>query len=103
MCGLQVFFALTMAATAVTQSSSFVTDTQKAKNAAASIFAILDRKSKIDPSDESGMTPDNVKGDIELHHVSFRYPSRPDTQIFRDLSLSIRAGKVKVVISDILH
>ncbi|KAG2697841.1 hypothetical protein I3760_07G123900 [Carya illinoinensis] len=96
----QVFFALTMAATAVTQSSSFVTDTQKAKNAAASIFAILDRKSKIDPSDESGMTPDNVKGDIELHHVSFKYPSRPNIQIFRDLNLAIRAGKAVALVGE---
>jgi ATP-binding cassette subfamily B (MDR/TAP) protein 1 len=95
MCGLQVFFALTMAATAVTQSSSFSTDTQKAKIATASIFAIIDRKSEIDPSDESGTTLDNVKGEIELHHVSFKYPSRPDIQIFRDLKLAIPAGKVK--------
>lgn len=95
MFGLQVFFASTMAATTVAMSSSFAADIQRGKNATASIFAILDRKSKIDPSDESGMTPDNVKGNIDLHHVSFRYPSRPDIQIFKDLSLSIRAGKVK--------
>lgn len=84
-----------MAATAVTQSSAVTTDSQKAKNATASIFAIVDRKSKIDPSDESGMSLDDVKGDIELHHVSFKYPSRPDVQIFRDLNLAICAGKVK--------
>lgn len=84
-----------MAATAVTQTSSFTSDSQKAKNATASIFAIVDRKSKMDPSDESGMSLDDVKGDIELHHVSFKYPSRPDVQIFRDLNLAIRAGKVK--------
>lgn len=84
-----------MAATAVTQTSSFTSDSQKAKNATASIFAIMDRKSKMDPSDESGMSLDDVKGDIELHHVSFKYPSRPDVQIFRDLNLAIRAGKVK--------
>jgi ATP-binding cassette subfamily B (MDR/TAP) protein 1 len=84
-----------MAATAVTQSSSFSSDTQKAKNATASIFAIMDRKSKIDPSDESGMSLDDVKGDIELRHISFKYPTRPDVQIFRDLNLVIHAGKVK--------
>jgi ATP-binding cassette subfamily B (MDR/TAP) protein 1 len=95
MCGLQVFFALTMAATAVTQSSSFSTDSQKAKNAAASIFAIVDRKSRIDPREDSGISLDDVNGDIELHHVSFKYPSRPDVQIFTDLNLVIHAGKVK--------
>ncbi|KAK3026926.1 hypothetical protein RJ639_040332 [Escallonia herrerae] len=89
----RVFFALTMAAIAISQSSSMGPDSSKAKTSAASIFAILDRKSKIDPSDESGMTLENVKGEIELRHLSFRYPSRPDIQILRDLSLTIRSGK----------
>ncbi|BBG99357.1 P-glycoprotein 11 [Prunus dulcis] len=72
--------------------SSFAVDFSKAKNAAASIFAIIDRKSKIDSSDESGVKLDSVKGEIELHHVIFKYPSRPDIQIFRDLSLTIHCG-----------
>lgn len=92
--GLQVFYALTMAAMGISQSSSFAVDFSKAKNAAASIFAIIDRKSKIDSSDESGVKLDSVKGEIELHHVIFKYPSRPDIQIFRDLSLTIHCGNV---------
>ena len=92
--GLQVFFALTTAASALSKSSSFFNDFHRTKTAAASIFAIIDRKSKIDPSDESGMTLDNIKGEIKLCHVSFKYPSRPDIQIFKDLNLTIRAGKV---------
>ncbi|KAH0983943.1 hypothetical protein GBA52_011120 [Prunus armeniaca] len=64
----QVFYALTMAALGISQWSSFAVDSSKAKNAAASIFAIIDRKSKIDPSDESGVKLDNVKGEIELRH-----------------------------------
>ena len=83
-----------MAAIGISQSSSFAPDSSKAKGAAASIFAIIDRKSKIDPSDESGTTLDNVKGEIELRHISFQYPSRPDIEIFRDLSLAIHSGKV---------
>ncbi|XP_009363069.2 ABC transporter B family member 11 [Pyrus x bretschneideri] len=96
----QVFFALTMAATGISQSSSFGPDSSKARSAAASIFAIIDRKSKIDPSDESGMKMDNVKGEIELHHVSFKYPSRPDTQIFRDLNLTIHCGKTVALVGE---
>ncbi|CAK9145285.1 unnamed protein product [Ilex paraguariensis] len=93
----QVFFALAMAAIGISQSNSFARDSSKAKGAATSIFAILDRKSKIDPSDESGMTLEHVKGDIELQHISFRYPTRPDVQIFRDLNLTIHNGKVKFI------
>ena len=84
-----------MAAMGISQTSSLGPDTGKAKNASGSIFAIVDRQSKIDPSNESGTTLDNLKGEIELRHVSFKYPSRPDTQIFRDLNLTIRSGKVK--------
>uniref|UniRef100_A0A5B7CEH4 Putative ABC transporter B family member 11 n=1 Tax=Davidia involucrata TaxID=16924 RepID=A0A5B7CEH4_DAVIN len=96
----RVFFALTMAAVAVSQSSSFAPDSSKAKSATASIFAILDRKSKIDPSDESGMTLENVKGEIELRHISFKYPTRPDVQIFRDLSLTIHSGKTVALVGE---
>lgn len=83
-----------MTAVGVSQSSSFASDSSKAKSAAASIFAIIDSKSNIDPSDESGRKLENVKGEIEFHNVSFKYPLRPDIQILRDLSLKIRAGKV---------
>ncbi|OWM81456.1 hypothetical protein CDL15_Pgr007494 [Punica granatum] len=70
-----------MAATIITQSSTFALGTTKATAATASIFSIIHRESRIDPSDESGETLENVKGDIELHHISFEYPSRPDIQI----------------------
>ncbi|KAL7112389.1 hypothetical protein ACP275_04G001200 [Erythranthe tilingii] len=96
----RVFFALTMAAVAISQSSSLAPDSTKAKSAAASIFAILDSKSKIDPSDDSGMKLENVKGDIELRHVSFKYPTRPDVQILRDLTLTIRSGKTVALVGE---
>lgn len=83
-----------MAAVAISQSSTFAPDSSKATSATASIFAILDRKSNIDPSDGSGTMLENLKGEIELKHISFKYPTRPDFRIFRDLSLKIHSGKV---------
>ncbi|KAJ1393342.1 P-loop containing nucleoside triphosphate hydrolase [Sesbania bispinosa] len=96
----RVFFALTMAAIGISNSSSLAPDSSKAKTATASIFEIIDRKSKIDPSDESGSTLDSTKGEIELHHVSFKYPSRPHIQIFRDLSLTIHSGKTVALVGE---
>ncbi|TKY61652.1 ABC transporter B family member 11 [Spatholobus suberectus] len=96
----RVFFALTMASIGISQSSSLAPDSKKAKIATVSIFNIIDRKSKIDPSDESGSTLDSVKGEIELRHVSFKYPSRPDIQIFRDLSLTIHSGKTVALVGE---
>jgi len=37
----------------------------------------------------------NLRGDIDFQNVCFKYPSRPNVQIFKDLSLSIPSGKVK--------
>lgn len=83
-----------MTAIGVSQTSALAPDSSKAKVAAASIFSVLDRKSKIDPSNEAGATLPSVKGEIEFQHVSFKYPTRPDVQIFRDLSLVVSSGKV---------
>ncbi|XP_061375398.1 ABC transporter B family member 4-like [Gastrolobium bilobum] len=96
----RVFFALTTAAVGVSVSSSFHPDASKAKTATASIFRIIDKKSKINPSDECGTTLDSVKGEIELRHVGFNYPSRPDIQIFRDLNLAIHSGKTVALVGE---
>ncbi|XP_050237901.1 ABC transporter B family member 21-like [Mercurialis annua] len=96
----QVFFALSMAAVGISQSSSLAPDSSKAKSAVGSIFSIIDRNSKIDPSDQSGARIENVRGDIELRHVSFIYPSRPDIPIFRDLSLEIHCGKSVALVGE---
>ncbi|KAK7264796.1 hypothetical protein RJT34_32407 [Clitoria ternatea] len=93
----RVFFALSMAALGISQSGSKVADS---KSAAASIFAILDRKSQIDPSDDSGTTLEEVKGEIEFKHVSFNYPTRPGVQIFRDLCLTIHSGKTVALVGE---
>ncbi|KAM5568509.1 ABC transporter B family member 4-like [Rosa sericea] len=96
----RVFFALTMTAVGISQSSSLAPDVSKGKSSASSIFAILDGKSKIDSSDDSGTTIENLKGDIELRHVSFKYPTRPNVPIFQDLRLTIRHGKTVALVGE---
>ncbi|KAK1437202.1 hypothetical protein QVD17_02990 [Tagetes erecta] len=96
----KVYFALTMAALAVSQSSSIVPDSNKAKSSAISVFAILDRESEIDPSDESGLTLEIVKGEIKIRHVSFKYPTRPDVEIFHDLCLTVHSGKTVALVGE---
>ncbi|KAK2993902.1 hypothetical protein RJ640_012776 [Escallonia rubra] len=96
----KVFFALTMSALGVSQTSAVAPDISKAKDAAASIFKILDRMPKIDSSSQEGTTSATVKGDIEFQHVSFRYSTRPDVQIFKDLCLSIPSGKTVALVGE---
>ncbi|CAJ1949377.1 unnamed protein product [Sphenostylis stenocarpa] len=96
----RVFFALTMAAIGVSQFSTISPDSGKAKSATAAIFSIIDKKSEIDPSNESGTTLDRVEGEIEFRHVNFKYPSRPKIQIFRDLNLVIHSGKTVALVGE---
>ncbi|KAL5577120.1 hypothetical protein UlMin_018819 [Ulmus minor] len=97
---LKVFFALTISAMAVSQGSAMAPDTNKARDSAASIFKILDSKPKIDSSSEEGITLPSVIGNIVLEHVSFRYPKRPNVEVFRDLCLSIPSGKTVALVGE---
>ncbi|GLU05185.1 hypothetical protein SLE2022_222980 [Rubroshorea leprosula] len=96
----RVFLSLSTAVYGVSQSGSFVPDAGKTSSAAASVFALLDRKSKIDSSDDSGITIEKFKGEIEIRNVSFKYPTRPDVQIFRDLCLTIHSGKTVALVGE---
>ncbi|CAA6665356.1 unnamed protein product [Spirodela intermedia] len=67
---------------------------QQSQDSVASLFAILDRESKIDPGAAAGRTLTAVRGDVDFQRVSFSYLTRPDVPVLRDLCLSVRAGKV---------
>ncbi|KAH0696913.1 hypothetical protein KY289_014395 [Solanum tuberosum] len=96
----KVFFALTLSAVGVTQSTGMAPDASKAKDSIASIFDILDRKPEIDSSSDVGTTLAAVRGDIEFKHVSYRYATRPDVQIFKDLCLTIPSGKTVALVGE---
>lgn len=61
--------------------------------AAAKLYDTIDRVPTIDSSDEGGLKPENVDGEISLEHIVFNYPSRPDVPIVKDLSITFPAGK----------
>lgn len=97
----QVFFALSTLAIGISQSNSLAPDASKAKISVASVFEILDQESKIDPRQNYGKkTLKHVKGNIQFKHVSFKYPSRPEIQIFRDLCLTIQSGKTVALVGE---
>lgn len=83
----------------ISETSALASDSKKAKESAVSIFALLDRKSKIDSGTDEGLILQEVKGGIDFRHVSFKYPSRPDDQIFSDFTLHIPSGKVSLFLS----
>ena len=78
------------------QAMSNVGDIKKAIVAFKSLYSTLDTKSLIPPfkSDNEGkVSAANIKGKIELKHVYFAYPTRPEQVILKDVSLTIEPGQ----------
>ncbi|VAI43722.1 unnamed protein product [Triticum turgidum subsp. durum] len=95
-----VILALFFATFGVSNASALASNATKAKVSAISVFSILDRKSKNDTSSDEGMMLENVTGDIEFSNVSFKYPSRPDVQIFSDFTLHIPSRKTIALVGE---
>ena len=69
-------------------------DLSKGAAAVNSIFAVLDRVSKIDwTKDGEGERPSAVLGDIEFNNVSFSYPSRLEVPVLKNFSLRVQRGQ----------
>lgn len=70
-----------------------------ARGAAAAIFTVIDRKSKIDPMSGDGKIINyGVKGDIEFEDVAFHYPSRTDVPILNHLSAKFINGQTVALV-----
>ncbi|XP_050434282.1 ATP-dependent translocase ABCB1-like [Adelges cooleyi] len=93
----RVFFALAFCAASVGQTSAFLQDYARAKNAAILIFQLIWRKSEIDPLSISGSKPD-IKGKVHFKDVRFRYPSRPDVRVLRGLNFTVEPGKTLALV-----
>ena len=71
-------------------------DLKKANIAFKSIYSTLGTKSLISPFYKDNITKisaNNIKGKIELKHVYFAYPTRPETIVLKDVSLTIMPGQ----------
>ncbi|GAU19632.1 hypothetical protein TSUD_383260 [Trifolium subterraneum] len=96
----EVYFCLTVTVVSVSKTLAVAPDTNKARDSTASIFEILDSKPTIGSSNNDGTILETVKGDIELQQIKFRYPTRPNIQIFKDLCLSIPAEKTVALVGE---
>ena len=57
------------------------------------MFKTIKRKPKINAIDSTGIVLENIKGEIHLKDVYFRYPARQAVEVFSGLSLHISSGK----------
>ncbi|OEL38003.1 putative multidrug resistance protein [Dichanthelium oligosanthes] len=90
---LQTFVIIVLTGRLIGEAGSMTTDLAKGTDAVASVFAVLDRETKIDSDNLEGYNPGKLNGEVEILDVDFAYPSRPDVNIFRGFSLNIQPGK----------
>ncbi|CAI8594406.1 unnamed protein product [Vicia faba] len=81
-------------------ASSMTNDFAKGSSAVGSVFAVLDRYTKIEPDDLEGYKVEKLIGKIELHDVHFAYPARPNLMIFQGFSIEIDAGKSTALVGE---
>ena len=71
-------------------------DIKKATVAFRSIYSTLDTNVLINPFKKDNadkISAQNIKGKIELRHVYFAYPTRPEQVILKDVSFTIYPGQ----------
>ncbi|KAK4833941.1 hypothetical protein QYF36_013770 [Acer negundo] len=95
---IKVFVVLVITANSVAETVSLAPEIIRGGEAVGSVFSILDRSTKIDPDDPDAELVETIRGEIELRHVDFAYPSRPDVIVFKDFNLRIRAGQSQALV-----
>lgn len=95
---IKVFVVLIVTANSVAETISLAPEIIRGGDAVGSVFSVLDRSTRIDADDPEAEPIESMRGDIELRHVDFAYPSRPDVSIFKDFNLRIRAGHSQALV-----
>ncbi|NWZ33446.1 ABCBB protein, partial [Brachypodius atriceps] len=89
----RVISAIVTSGTALGRASSYTPNYAKAKTSAARFFQLIDRLPKISVYSDKGEKWDDFKGSIEFLNCKFTYPSRPDIQVLKGLSISVKPGQ----------
>lgn len=95
---VKVFVVLVITANSVAETVSMAPEIIRGGESIRSVFSILNRGTRIDADDPDSESVDSIRGEIELRHVDFTYPSRPEVSIFKDLNLRIRAGQSQALV-----
>ncbi|NXC34955.1 ABCBB protein, partial [Campylorhamphus procurvoides] len=89
----RVISAIVTSGTALGKASSYTPNYAKAKTSAARFFQLIDRIPKISVYSEKGEKWEDFKGSVEFLNCKFTYPSRPDIQVLKGLSIAVKPGQ----------
>ncbi|KAH7366164.1 hypothetical protein KP509_18G065900 [Ceratopteris richardii] len=95
---MKCFMVLLMTAFTVAETLSLVPTLLKNTDTLQEVFQIIDRQTEVDVTDPNAEDVQTIDGDIELQHISFSYPSRPNVQVLQKLSLQCRRGQRTAIV-----
>ncbi|XP_067417766.1 ATP-binding cassette sub-family B member 5 [Emydura macquarii macquarii] len=95
---LAVFFCVTFSSYCLGTAAPHFETFSIARGAAFKIFKIIDQKPAIDSFSSDGHKLDHIKGILEFNNVQFSYPSRPDVQVLKGLTLKIDCGQTVALV-----
>ncbi|CAL5000480.1 unnamed protein product [Urochloa decumbens] len=95
---IRVFMVLMVSANGAAETLTLAPDFVRGGRAMRSVFETVDRATEVEPDDPDAAPATGLRGEVELRHVDLAYPSRPDVQVLRDLSLRARAGKTLALV-----
>jgi len=90
---LTAFFSMLIGSFAMSEALSMVSAFNQARGAAFRINEVIERRPVIDPYSEEGEKVEHPRGVISFENVKFRYPTRPDVEVLKGLTLHIKVGE----------
>uniref|UniRef100_A0A8C3S2A9 ATP-binding cassette sub-family B member 5 n=1 Tax=Chelydra serpentina TaxID=8475 RepID=A0A8C3S2A9_CHESE len=95
---LAIFFCVTFSSYCLGTAAPHFETFSIARGAAFKVFKIIDQKPTIDSFSSDGHKLDHIKGTLEFNNVQFSYPSRPDVQVLKGLTLKIDCGQTVALV-----
>uniref|UniRef100_A0A8C3S2L4 ATP-binding cassette sub-family B member 5 n=1 Tax=Chelydra serpentina TaxID=8475 RepID=A0A8C3S2L4_CHESE len=95
---VSIFFCVTFSSYCLGTAAPHFETFSIARGAAFKVFKIIDQKPTIDSFSSDGHKLDHIKGTLEFNNVQFSYPSRPDVQVLKGLTLKIDCGQTVALV-----
>ncbi|CAO2166045.1 unnamed protein product [Urochloa humidicola] len=97
---INIVFAILTGSMAIGNASPSISAIAEGQSAAQRLFEIINRKPNIDITGTCGIVLEDIKGDVELKNVFFRYPARPEQLILDGLCLQVPSGTTMAIVGE---